>query len=144
MMAAIRLSRTTYCMKRYRCRAERAHNTRFSMSRHETSKKLTRERELARKREARAADRTKRKPFGKAMIAYDQIDAPIIDAGGFLRKIQQMIDTAADQIFECMEVEVPIDGTTAGLSFWIDGQATHNQTFNSIEAAIEAFKQMCR
>jgi hypothetical protein len=48
------------------------------MSKHQTSKKLARERELSRKRAARAAARGKRKHVGQAMTAGDQSNAPII------------------------------------------------------------------
>jgi hypothetical protein len=43
----------------------------------QTSKKLARERELARKREARVAAKAKRKHFGKVLVAASQSNAPI-------------------------------------------------------------------
>jgi hypothetical protein len=62
------------------------------VSRHETSKKLTRERELARKREARAAARPKRKHFGNVQIAGEQTNAPVTDFGelaeGYNRQVR--------------------------------------------------------
>jgi len=61
---------------------EQTTNRSFDLKR-QTIQKQRREAAKALKRQAKAAARGEREPFGNVQIAGDQIDAPIIDSGEF-------------------------------------------------------------